>query len=67
VVLAPSRPLDPLTDPEAAGAALTRLRDAGATIAGVKFVSTSPTHYREQLAALRDLAGTYALTFEEKQ
>ncbi|MEU5993090.1 TIGR03619 family F420-dependent LLM class oxidoreductase [Spirillospora sp. NPDC047418] len=66
VVLAPSRPLDPLADPEAAGTALTRLRDAGATIAGVKFASASPAHYREQLAALRDLAGDYGLTFEEK-
>ncbi|MFA1538495.1 TIGR03619 family F420-dependent LLM class oxidoreductase [Actinomadura monticuli] len=67
VVLAPSRLLDPLNDPEAAGTALTRLRDAGATIAGVKFASTSVTHYREQLAALRDLADTYGLTFGEKQ
>ncbi|MFA1551012.1 TIGR03619 family F420-dependent LLM class oxidoreductase [Actinomadura chokoriensis] len=66
VVLAPSRPLDPLTDPEVAGAALSRLREAGATIAGVKFASSSPEHYRDQLAALRDLAGVYGLTFEEK-
>ncbi|MFB4306554.1 TIGR03619 family F420-dependent LLM class oxidoreductase [Actinomadura sp. GTD37] len=66
VVLAPSRPLDPLADPEGAGAALTRLREAGATIAGVKFASSSPAHYCDQLAALRDLADDYALTFEEK-
>jgi probable F420-dependent oxidoreductase len=67
VVLAPSRPLDPLADPAAAGAALAGLRDAGATIAGVRFASASPAHYREQLAALRDLAGDYGLAFEEKQ
>ncbi|CNF76687.1 F420-dependent methylene-tetrahydromethanopterin reductase [Mycobacterium tuberculosis] len=66
VVLAPSRPLDPLSDPEGAGTALTRLRDAGATIAGVRFASASASHYREQLAALRDLAGAYDLTFEEE-
>ncbi|MFG2091403.1 hypothetical protein [Spirillospora sp. NPDC048823] len=50
----------------AAGAALTRLREAGATIAGVRLASSSPGHHCEQLAALRDLAGDYALTFEEK-
>ncbi|MGP4022339.1 TIGR03619 family F420-dependent LLM class oxidoreductase [Actinomadura sp. 3N407] len=66
VVLAPSRPLDPIGDPDAAGTALARLREAGATIAGVRLASSSPGHHREQLAALRDLAGTYALTFEEK-
>ncbi|MFG1854364.1 TIGR03619 family F420-dependent LLM class oxidoreductase [Actinomadura geliboluensis] len=66
VVLAPSRPLDPLGDPEAAGTALARLREAGATIAGVKFESSSAEHYCEQLAALRELSGAYGLTFEEK-
>ncbi|RSN61816.1 TIGR03619 family F420-dependent LLM class oxidoreductase [Actinomadura sp. WAC 06369] len=55
VVLAPSRPLDPVRDPGAAAAALVRLRDAGATVAGVRLVSDSPDHYREQLAALREL------------
>ncbi|MFI0367809.1 TIGR03619 family F420-dependent LLM class oxidoreductase [Actinomadura sp. 1N219] len=67
VVLGPSRPLDPGGDPDAAGAALARLREAGATIAGVRLVSSSPAHYREQLAALRELAGPYELTFEEKR
>lgn len=55
VVLGPSRPLDPVKDPGAAAAALVRLRDAGATVAGVRLVSDSPDHYREQLAALREL------------
>ncbi|MFD0899684.1 TIGR03619 family F420-dependent LLM class oxidoreductase [Actinomadura sediminis] len=55
VVLAPSRPLDPAADPDATAAALRRLRDAGATVAGVRLVSGSPDHYREQLAALREL------------
>ncbi|MEV5829570.1 TIGR03619 family F420-dependent LLM class oxidoreductase [Spirillospora sp. NPDC052242] len=55
VVLGPSRPLDPVADPGAAAAALVRLRDAGATVAGVRLVSASPDHYREQLAALREL------------
>ncbi|WP_433227355.1 TIGR03619 family F420-dependent LLM class oxidoreductase [Actinomadura formosensis] len=67
VVLAPSRPLDPLGAPEAAGNALAGLREAGATIAGVTFTSTSPEHYCDQLAALRDLAGAHGLTFEEKR
>ncbi|TDC56233.1 TIGR03619 family F420-dependent LLM class oxidoreductase [Actinomadura sp. KC345] len=67
VVLAPSRPLDPIGDPDAAGAALTRLREAGATIAGVRLASSSPAHHCEQLAALRDLADPHGLTFEEKR
>lgn len=65
VVLAPSRALDPLGDPAGAVKALTRLRDAGATIAGVRLESTSVTHYCEQLAALREL-DTDVLTWEEK-
>ncbi|GAA2153984.1 LLM class F420-dependent oxidoreductase [Actinomadura napierensis] len=66
VVLGPSRPLDPIGDAEGAGKALVRLRDAGATIAGVRIAAESATHYCEQLAALRDLAGTYGLTFGDK-
>jgi probable F420-dependent oxidoreductase len=65
VVLGPNRPLDPIDAPDAAGAALRRLRDAGATIAGVRLESSSAVHYREQLAALRELAGEHGLTFGE--
>ncbi|MFI0404538.1 TIGR03619 family F420-dependent LLM class oxidoreductase [Actinomadura sp. 3N508] len=67
VVLGPPRPLDPGGEPDAAGTALSRLREAGATIAGVRLASSSPAHYREQLAALRELAGPYGLTFEEER
>ncbi|MEW2352160.1 LLM class F420-dependent oxidoreductase [Spirillospora sp. NPDC029432] len=66
VVLGPDRPLDPIGDADAAGRALGRLRDAGATIAGVRLRSGSPAHYCEQLAALRELAGEHGLTFGEK-
>jgi probable F420-dependent oxidoreductase len=65
VVLGPSRPLDPIGDAEGAGKALVRLREAGATVAGVRITAESATHYCEQLAALRDLAGTCGLTFGE--
>ncbi|XRQ04757.1 TIGR03619 family F420-dependent LLM class oxidoreductase [Actinomadura welshii] len=67
VVLEPSRRLDPIGDPEGTGTALTRLREAGATIAGVRLASSSPGHYREQLAALRGLSAPYGLTFEEER
>jgi probable F420-dependent oxidoreductase len=65
VVLGPSRPLDPIGDAEGAGKALVRLREAGATVAGVRITAASATHYCEQLAALRDLAGACGLTFGE--
>lgn len=67
VVLQPSRPLDPAGDPDAAVTAFARLREAGATIAGVRLASSSAAHYREQLAALRELAGPCGLTFEEER
>ncbi|GGT56417.1 MULTISPECIES: TIGR03619 family F420-dependent LLM class oxidoreductase [Actinomadura] len=66
VVLAPSRPLDPIGAPEASGTALARLREAGATIAGVRMESDSAPHYCEQLAALRGLAADYGLAFGEE-
>ncbi|NDU75394.1 TIGR03619 family F420-dependent LLM class oxidoreductase [Actinomadura sp. DSM 109109] len=66
VVLAPPRPLDPIGAPEASGAALARLREAGATIAGVRMEARSAEHYREQLAALRGLAGDLGLDFGEE-
>lgn len=67
VVLGTPHPLDPTGAPDATGDALAGLRDAGATIAGVRFASDSPDHYREQLAALRELADPFELTFGEKQ
>ncbi|GAA0941400.1 TIGR03619 family F420-dependent LLM class oxidoreductase [Actinocorallia libanotica] len=66
VVLSPTRALDPLGSPEAAGSALRALGDAGATIAGVRIKATSAEHYCEQLAALRGLADKWELTFEEE-
>ena len=66
VVLAPTRPLDPIGAPEASGTALARLREAGATIAGVRMESRSAAHYCEQLAALRALAADYDLVFGEE-
>jgi probable F420-dependent oxidoreductase len=66
VALGPSRPLDPIKDPEGAGKALVRLREAGATVAGVRITAESAAHYCEQLAALRELAGTYGLTFGDE-
>ncbi|WP_149262503.1 TIGR03619 family F420-dependent LLM class oxidoreductase [Actinomadura sp. K4S16] len=66
VVLAPTRPLDPIGAPEASGTALARLREAGATIAGVRMDSRSAAHYCEQLAALRALAADYDLAFGEE-
>ncbi|MEU8119796.1 TIGR03619 family F420-dependent LLM class oxidoreductase [Spirillospora sp. NPDC049024] len=66
VVLAPTRPLDPIGAPDASGTALARLREAGATIAGVRMESRSAAHYCEQLAALRALAADYDLVFGEE-
>ncbi|WP_141582151.1 TIGR03619 family F420-dependent LLM class oxidoreductase [Actinomadura sp. WMMA1423] len=66
VVLAPPRPLDPIGAPEESAAALARLREAGATIAGVRMEAGSARHYCEQLAALRELPGGHGLEFEEE-
>ncbi|WP_067461394.1 TIGR03619 family F420-dependent LLM class oxidoreductase [Actinomadura macra] len=63
VVLGPPRSLDPIGDPDGAGAALRGLREAGATVAGVRLASSSPTHYCDQLAALRALADPFGLIF----
>lgn len=56
IVLGAPRPLDPTGAPDAAVRALTRLRDAGATIAGVTLDATGAVHYCDQLATLRQLA-----------
>lgn len=51
-VLGPPRALDPGGDPDGTAAALDALSAAGATIASVRLVSGSATHYAEQLEAL---------------
>lgn len=55
VVLGPSRPFDPIGEPQATTDALGRLADAGATIAAAVFVHHSLDHYLEQLEALATL------------
>ena len=52
VVLQNERPLDPLAEADRVAESISRLTDAGATALNVRFVHHSPTHYREQLAAL---------------
>ena len=52
VVLQNEHPLNPIGEPDRVAEQITRLRDAGATGLNVRFVHRSPTHYREQLAAL---------------
>ena len=52
VVLQNERPLDPLAEADRVAESVSRLTDAGATALNVRFVHHSPTHYREQLAAL---------------
>ncbi|MFF8596488.1 TIGR03619 family F420-dependent LLM class oxidoreductase [Streptomyces sp. NPDC015220] len=58
IVLGPGRPVDPTGDPETTVRALSRLRDAGATVLTASLAARSAEHYREQLEALRDLAAT---------
>ncbi|MFF0815188.1 LLM class F420-dependent oxidoreductase [Rhodococcus sp. NPDC003318] len=64
VVLGTSRPLDPAAAPDTAVRALTRLRDAGATIAGVTLAATSATHYCDQLSTLKHLAQAVDIEFD---
>jgi probable F420-dependent oxidoreductase len=56
VVLPTGRLLDPVGQPDTAGEALERMRDAGATMVNVSFRHDSPAHYVEQLEALAELA-----------
>lgn len=56
IVLSPGRPLDPLGSPEAALRALTRLRDAGATVLSASVTAEDADHYSAQLEALMSLA-----------
>ncbi|TQF74548.1 LLM class F420-dependent oxidoreductase [Rhodococcus spelaei] len=64
IVLSAGRALDPAGSPDAALRALTRLRDAGATVASVTVDATSSTHYCDQLAALEQLARPLGIEFD---
>lgn len=55
VVLGTAAPVDPLGDAEATRAALTRLREAGATIAQCPIRAGDAAHYRAQLGALAEI------------
>ncbi|MCU1427000.1 MAG: putative F420-dependent oxidoreductase [Actinomycetia bacterium] len=56
VVLQNERPFDPITEPERVEEQLHRFAGIGATHVNVRFVHHSPEHYREQLAAMMDVA-----------
>lgn len=56
VIVQNERPLDPLAEPDRVAEALGRFRDIGATALAARFVHHSVDHYREQLAALAELA-----------
>ena len=56
VILQNEHPLDPLAEPERVAEQLARFADLGATGVNARFVHNSPTHYREQLAALATIA-----------
>ncbi|MFD4184086.1 TIGR03619 family F420-dependent LLM class oxidoreductase [Rhodococcus sp. NPDC058514] len=64
IVLSAGRALDPAASPDAAARALTRLRDAGATIASVSIAATGPENYADQLEALRSLAVPLGIDFD---
>ncbi len=63
VVLATGRALDPIGAPDIAARALERVRDAGATVAGVTIPAASAENYVEQLQALRDLGIGMGISF----
>jgi probable F420-dependent oxidoreductase len=56
VVLQPASPLDPLDAPDGAAEAIETHRSAGATGLALRFRHRSPSHFVEQLEALRALA-----------
>lgn len=56
LVLPTGRAVDPSADPSGTERRLVRLRDAGATVVTCTVTARSPSHYAEQLAALRDIA-----------
>lgn len=58
VVLPTGRAVDPLGDPAGTLRRLSALRSAGATAITCSIAADSATHYREQLAVLRDITDT---------
>jgi probable F420-dependent oxidoreductase len=63
VVLSTGAPLDPLGAPDKTTGALSRLRDAGATIASASLTARTAEHYGEQLEELHRLATTEGVEF----
>jgi probable F420-dependent oxidoreductase len=55
VLLQNEHPLDPIAEREQVAEQLAKFVDIGASGVNVRFVHHSPTHYREQLAALAEL------------
>jgi probable F420-dependent oxidoreductase len=58
VLLQNEHPLDPIVEPDRVAEQLAKFAEIGATGVNVRFVHHSPTHYREQLAALAALTAT---------
>ncbi len=58
VALAPTRPLDPLGDPDGTRGRLRALREVGATVVTAAVSAESCDHYCDQLGMLRKLADT---------
>ena len=56
VLLQNEHPLDPITEADRVTEQLAKFRAIGATGVNVRFVHHSPAHYREQLAALAEIA-----------
>ncbi|MGQ0825855.1 MAG: TIGR03619 family F420-dependent LLM class oxidoreductase [Actinomycetota bacterium] len=56
VVVQNEHPLDPLAEPERVAEQVARFREIGATGLNARFVHHSPAHYKEQLAALVEVA-----------
>ncbi|MEU4311539.1 LLM class F420-dependent oxidoreductase [Nocardia sp. NPDC024068] len=65
LVLGTGTPLDPIGAPGRATRSLERLRDIGATIAGVALTARDADHYCDQLAALRALGGRLGCPFTD--
>ncbi|OYD66905.1 TIGR03619 family F420-dependent LLM class oxidoreductase [Rhodococcus sp. OK302] len=63
VILSTGAPLDPLGDAEQTVRALTRVRDAGATIASSSITATSAAHFSDQLEELHRIALAEGIEF----